>query len=137
MEGVSSRLFEITTQKLSVDGVVARVADASVGAVAVFVGVARDNTDGHEVRYLEYEHYPGMAEDMLQQIADEICDRWAMIDKVAIVHRVGRVEPGEISAVIVLSASHREEVFDALRFAVDRLKQVVPIWKKEVWSDGA
>jgi molybdopterin synthase catalytic subunit len=63
--------------------------------------------------------------------------RWASIDRVAIVHRVGRLQPGEVSAVIALSAAHREEVFDALRYAIDRLKEIVPIWKKEVWADGA
>jgi molybdopterin synthase catalytic subunit len=130
-------LFEITTGELCVDELVARVVSPSIGAVATFVGVARDHTDGRRVRYLEYEHYPLMAEEMLQQVGDEIRDRWASIEKVAIVHRVGRLEPGEVSTVIALCAAHREEVFDALRYAIDRLKEIVPIWKKEVWGDGA
>jgi molybdopterin synthase catalytic subunit len=130
-------LFEITTRELSVDEVVARVADPSIGAVCSFVGVARDHTDGHAVRYLEYEHYPGMAEEMLEQVGQEIRQRWTSIDRVAIVHRVGRLYLGEVSAVIALSAAHREEVFDALHYAIDRLKEIVPIWKKEVWADGA
>jgi molybdopterin synthase catalytic subunit len=130
-------LFEITTRELSVDEVVAQVASPSIGAVASFAGVARDHTDGRAVRYLEYEHYPGMAEEMLEQVGEEIRQRWASIDRVAIVHRVGRLQPGEVSAVIALSAAHREEVFDALRYAIDRLKEIVPVWKKEVWADGA
>jgi molybdopterin synthase catalytic subunit len=89
------------------------------------------------VRYLEYEAYPEMAEEVLQQIAGEIRERWRTIRDVAIVHRVGRLERGETSVVIALSAAHREEVFDAVRYAVDRLKEVAPIWKKEVWTDGA
>jgi molybdopterin synthase catalytic subunit len=120
-----------------VDEVVARVVYPSIGAVASFVGVARDHTDGRQVLYLEYEQYPGMAEDMLQQVGDEIRDRWTSIEKVAIVHRVGRLRPGEVSTVIALCAAHREEVFDALRYAIDRLKEIVPIWKKEVWADGS
>ncbi len=137
MQGSSAKLIEITTEELSVDEVVARVTGPAIGAVGSFVGVARDHTDGRQVQYLEYEHYPGMAEDMLQQVADEIRDRWASIEKVAMVHRVGRLEPGEVSTVIALCAAHREDVFDALRYAIDRLKEIVPIWKKEVWADGS
>jgi molybdopterin synthase catalytic subunit len=133
----SASWFEVTTGELSVEEVVARVVSPSIGAVASFVGVARDHTDGRQVRYLEYEHYPGMAEEMLRQVGDEIQARWTTIEKVAIVHRVGRLEPGQISTVIALCAAHREEVFDALRYAIDRLKEIVPIWKKEIWADGA
>jgi molybdopterin synthase catalytic subunit len=133
----SASWFEVTTGELSVEEVVARVVSPSIGAVASFVGVARDHTDGRQVRYLEYEHYPGMAEEMLQQVGDEIQARWTTIEKVAIVHRVGRLEPGQISTVIALCAAHREEVFDALCYAIDRLKEIVPIWKKEIWADGA
>jgi molybdopterin synthase catalytic subunit len=133
----SLKLFEITTEELSADEVVARLADPDVGAVIAFVGVVRGSTDGREVRYLEYEAYPEMAEEVLQQIAGEIRERWRTIRDVAIVHRVGRLEIGDTSVVIALSAAHREEVFDAVRYAVSRLKEVAPIWKKEVWTDGA
>lgn len=133
----SLKLFEITTEDLSADEVVTRLADPDVGAVIAFVGVVRGSTYGREVRYLEYEAYPEMAEEVLQQIAGEIRERWKTIREVAIVHRVGRLEIGETSVVIALSAAHREEVFDAVRYAVDRLKEVAPIWKKEVWTDGA
>lgn len=136
-EGTSLPLVEITTRELSVDEVVSRVVHPSIGAVASFVGVTRDHTAGRRVLYLEYEHYPGMAEEMLQQIVEEIRKRWTTIERVAIVHRVGRLEPGELSTVIALCAAHREEVFDALRYAIDRLKDIVPIWKKEVWADGS
>jgi molybdopterin synthase catalytic subunit len=129
--------FEITETALLVDEVVSRVADPGNGAIVAFVGVVRDNTDGRQVSYLEYEAYPQMAEETLRQIAEEIRARWATVRDVAIVHRVGRMFVGEISVVIALSAGHRPELFDALHYAIDRLKEIAPIWKKEVWTDGA
>jgi molybdopterin synthase catalytic subunit len=131
-----TKLFEITTEGVSVDEVVARLADPAIGAVITFVGVVRGTTEGRQVRYLEYEAYPEMAEETLRQIGDEIRARWKTIREVAIVHRVGRLEVGEIAVVIALSAAHRPEVFDAVRYGIDRLKEIVPIWKKEVWTDG-
>jgi molybdopterin synthase catalytic subunit len=131
------KLFEVTTAELSADEVIARLADPENGAVVTFVGVVRDNTDGRQVLYLEYEAYPEMAEETLRQIGAEVQQRWKSIRQVAIVHRVGRLEVGEVSVVIALSAAHRPEMFDALHYAIDRLKEIVPIWKKEVWSDGS
>jgi molybdopterin synthase catalytic subunit len=131
------KLYEITTQALSTDDVVARLQDPGAGAVAVFVGTVRDETDGRAVRCLEYEAYPEMAEEALGQIGDEIHARWPSVRRVAIVHRVGRLEVGETAVVVALSAAHRPEVFDALRHAIDRLKEIAPIWKKEVWAGGA
>ena len=130
-------LFEVTTEELSVDEVVSRLASPAIGAVATFVGVVRCETDGREVRRLEYEAYPEMAWDALRQIGDEIRARWQTVREVAIVHRVGRLVVGETIVVIALSAAHRKELFDALRYAIDRLKEIVPVWKKEVWTDGA
>jgi len=132
-----AKLFEITRQTISADEVIARLADPAIGAVATFVGVVRGETEGREVRYLEYEAYPEMAEQTLRQLGGEVRTRWPTIREVAIVHRVGRLEIGETAVVIALSAAHRQEVFDALRYAIDRLKEIVPIWKKEVWADGA
>ena len=134
---MAGRLFEITTEDISVDEVVARLADPAIGAVITFVGVVRGETEGRSVRYLEYEAYPEMAEQVLRQIGDEIRAHWETIREVAIVHRVGRLQVGETAVVIALSAAHRPEVFDAVRYAIDRLKEIVPIWKKEVWADGA
>ena len=131
------KLFEVTADKLSADDVIARLADPANGAVVTFVGVVRDNTDGRKVLYLEYEAYPEMAEETLRQIGAEIQERWKSIRQVAIVHRVGRMGIGEASVVIALSAAHRPEMFDALHYAIDRLKDIVPIWKKEVWTDGS
>jgi molybdopterin synthase catalytic subunit len=136
LRGQSIKLFEVTSDRLSVEEVAGRLADPAIGAVVTFVGVVRNETDGREVRYLEYEVYPEMAEESLRQIGDELRSRWQTIREVAIVHRVGRLEVGETAVVIALSAAHRPELFDALHFAIDRLKEIVPIWKKEVWMDG-
>jgi len=129
-------IYRVTRDVLSVNEVVAGVTDAAVGAVVTFVGVVRGTSEGRQVRYLEYEAYPEMAERTLAQIGEEVRARWPEILRVAIVHRVGRLEIGDTAVVIALAAAHRPGVFDALRFAIDRLKEIVPIWKKEVWADG-
>jgi len=130
------KLFEITSEPFSIDDVIARLASPANGAVATFVGVVRGETDGRETEHLEYEAYPDMAEKQLRQIGDEIRERWPTIREVAIVHRTGRLEVGESIVVIAVSSAHRQEVFAATHYAIDRLKQIVPIWKKEVWTDG-
>jgi molybdopterin synthase catalytic subunit len=133
----SSRpLFEIVESGISVDEVVARLADPANGAIVTFVGVVRCETDGRAVLYLEYEAYPEMAVQTLRQVAGEVQERWPDIREVAIVHRVGRLQVGETAVVIALSAAHRRQMFDALHYAIDRLKEIVPIWKKEVWADA-
>jgi molybdopterin synthase catalytic subunit len=130
------KLFEITPDPISADDIIARLADPAVGAIATFVGVVRGETEGRKTLYLEYEAYPDMAETTLAQIGDEIQERWPSIRQVAIAHRVGRLEIGETATVIAVSAAHRLDVFVALHYAIDRLKEIVPIWKKEVWADG-
>ena len=129
-------LFEITTEEISIDAIVARLTNPAIGAIVTFVGVVRGETNGREVRYLEYEAYPEMAEALLRQIGDEIRARWPAIREIAIVHRVGRLPVGETAVVIALSAAHRQDTFESLRYAIDRLKEIVPIWKKEVWAEG-
>jgi molybdopterin synthase catalytic subunit len=106
------------------------------GAVIVFRGVARRQSRGREVVHLEYEAYPEMAEKVMAQIGDEMKGRWP-ITNVAIVHRTGVLEIGQASVVIAVAAPHRGEAFAASQYAIDRLKEIVPIWKKEVWSDGS
>jgi molybdopterin synthase catalytic subunit len=132
----SRPLFQITEDGVSVDEVMARLADPANGAVVTFVGVVRDETDGRAVRYLEYEAYPEMAVQTLRQVADEVQERWPEIREVAIVHRVGRLLVGETAVIIAMSAAHRRQMFAALHYAIDRLKEIVPIWKKEVWADA-
>ena len=106
------------------------------GAVIVFRGVARKHSRGREVVHLEYEAYPEMAEKVMAEIGDEIKSRFP-VSGVAIVHRTGVLEIGQASVVIAIAAPHRGEAFAASQYAIDRLKQVVPIWKKEIWSDGS
>ena len=105
------------------------------GAVVVFRGVARRYSRGREVVHLEYEAYPEMAEKVMAEIGDEITTRWP-VSGVAIVHRTGVLKIGEASVVIAVSSPHRAEAFVACQYALDRLKQIVPVWKKEVWEDG-
>lgn len=134
------KLFEITGAPLSLDEVAARVAGPSRGAITVFAGMVRGETAREQetlhTDYLEYEAYAEMAEPMLAQIAGEVQARWPQIEAISILHRIGRLEVGEPSVVIAVAAGHRGGVFDACSYAIERLKAVVPIWKKEVGSDG-
>ncbi len=129
--------FKITTQPISVDELIAEFSAPNIGAVGTFIGVVRGVTEGHVVDHLEYEAYPEMAEETLRQIGEEIRAHWRTVCQVAIIHRVGELAVGEVAVVIAVSAAHRREVFDALRYAIDRLKRIAPIWKKEVWEKGA
>jgi molybdopterin synthase catalytic subunit len=131
------KLFEIVQDPILVDEVISRLANPAIGAVVTFVGIVRGDTDGRRVLYLEYEAYPEMAAQVLAQVGDEVRARWTEVQQVAIVHRVGRLDIGDVAVVIALSAAHRRQTFDALRYAIDRIKEIVPIWKKEVWADGA
>jgi molybdopterin synthase catalytic subunit len=106
------------------------------GAVIVFRGVARRFSRGRDVVHLEYEAYPEMAEKVMAQIGDEMKARWP-ITAVAMVHRTGVLSIGQASVAIAVAAPHRGEAFEATQYAIDRLKEIVPIWKKEVWADGS
>jgi molybdopterin synthase catalytic subunit len=107
----------------------------SIGGIVTFEGVVRDSNKGKRVSYLEYEAYPEMAEAEMAKIAAEVARRWGA-DRVALVHRVGRLEIGECSVVVMVACPHRGEAFEACRYAIDTLKATVPIWKKEVAEDG-
>ncbi len=125
----------LTRQRLDPEAITASVRDNGNGAAVTFLGVTRNETDGRRVLYLEYEAYEEMAEKLLGRIADEIRERWS-IRHVAMAHRFGRLEIGEISLVVAIGSAHRGEAFAACQYAVDRVKQDVPIWKKEVFEDG-
>src|SRR6266516_1381114 len=132
---VSGGAFRVTEEPLSLDAVVEEVSDESAGAVASFLGTVRRESRGRTVLYLEYEAYAEMAEDVMAQIAADLeqrYDLWA----VAIHHRVGRVEIGEASVAIAVSAAHRQDALAACKDAIDTLKQTVPLWKKEVYEGG-
>ncbi len=133
--GVHSPLIELTDQAIQVDRLLRDVADPRAGAIVLFLGVVRDNARGRRVKHLTYEAYEALARRECEKIAAVMHERWP-VTRVAIVHRTGRLEIGEASVVIAVSAPHRAAALDAGRFAIDTLKQTVPIWKKEVWEGG-
>ena len=112
-----------------------RVSHPGAGGIVTFQGVVRDNARGKRIRYLEYDTYAEMAEAEMAKIAAEVERRWGT-DRVALVHRIGRLEIGEVSVVVAVACPHRAEAFEACRYAIDTLKATVPIWKKEVAEDG-
>ena len=127
--------FLVTEAPLSIEALHALVLRPGAGAVSHFVGVVRDNNLGRDVNYLEYDAYPAMATKKMREIGDEVRERWP-INAIAMHHRVGRMEIGEASVAIAVSSPHRADGIAACHYAIDRLKEVVPIWKKEVWTDG-
>ena len=129
-------MYEVTEKPLSVEGVVSAITRKTCGAVASFVGVVREFSRGRQISYLEYEAYPEMAIANMRQIEGEIREKWE-IEQIAIHHRVGRLGIGEVSVIIAVSAAHRQPALEACTYAIERLKQIVPIWKKEVSPDGS
>ena len=133
-------VISITENELDLDALIARVTLTSTGAAAVFSGIVRGVTsrdDAHETSYLEYEAYQPMAEAKMHQVAEEIRARWPTVEGIAIVQRVGRLYPKTPTVLIVCTAAHRDTgVFEAARYGIDRLKEIVPVWKKEVSPDG-
>jgi molybdopterin synthase catalytic subunit len=132
---MSSR-FLVTADALDERAAIASIRSEGAGAVVTFVGRVRGNSRGREVTKLEYEAYPEMVEHVFVQISDEVKARVEIVD-IAIHHRVGLLGVGEASVIIAVSAAHRAQAFDACRYAIDRLKQIAPIWKKEHSPDGA
>jgi molybdopterin synthase catalytic subunit/molybdopterin converting factor small subunit len=132
---VSGGDFILSDEPLSLEAAVAEVADERAGAIATFTGTTRIESRGRTVRFLDYEAYPGMAEQVMEQIADELARRFQLC-AVAIHHRVGRVGIGETSVVIAVSAPHRHDALAACKDAIDALKETVPLWKKEVYEGG-
>ena len=128
-------MFDITDQPLFLEPLVQAVRQSSSGAIATFLGVVREQTRGRQVLYLEYEAYREMAIPKMREIADEIRQKW-QVDEIAMAHRIGHLEIGEASVAIAVSAPHRHQALAACAYAIDRLKETVPIWKKEVWTDG-
>jgi molybdopterin synthase catalytic subunit len=129
-------VFAIVEGPIDVADLIAASQRPDCGAISTFIGTTRiDETGGASVEYLEYEAYRPMADRKLEEIGAEIEERWD-VREVSIVHRIGRVDPGEPSVVIVVSSPRRGPAFEASRYAIERIKEMVPIWKREVWSDG-
>lgn len=127
--------FELTTDVLDVRRLEAAVSHPGAGAICTFTGVVRDNSRGRQTTRLEYEAYPAMAEKQMRLIAAEIGERWPEA-RAAFAHRTGSLEIGEASVVVSVSSPHRAEAIDACRWGIDRLKESVPIWKKEFSKEG-
>lgn len=128
--------FRITLDALDTDRVRSHVTRPEAGAIVLFEGVVRDHTDDYDVSYLEYETYLAMTLEKLVQTGQEVAEKWEQC-QCAIHHRYGRLEIGEKAVVIAVSSPHRAAAFEACQYAIDRLKEIVPIWKKEVGPDGA
>jgi len=133
--GGSGGLYRVVDRPLDLNEVVQAVGGEVYGGLVTFSGSVRNQTRGRRVLRLEYEAYAPMAEKVLSRIGEEAAEKWAG-SRLAIVHRVGTLLPGELAVVIAAAAPHRAEAFDACRHAIERLKQDVPIWKKEFFEDG-
>ena len=132
---MEDRLIKITDEVIEPDALYKSALKDENGAVVTFAGVVRNHSGGKRTDHLVYEAYADMAEKKMREIGGEVRSRWG-IEDFGILHRIGRLEIGEISVLIAVSSPHRSEAFTACQYAIDRLKQIVPIWKKEVGEDG-
>jgi molybdopterin synthase catalytic subunit len=133
-------LFSVTENEIDLNELLAKITLPSTGAAAIFTGMVRGKTsrgEAHQTEYLEYEAYVPMAEAKMKQVADEIRGKWPLIEGIAIVQRIGKLHPKTPTVLIACTAAHRDTgVFEAARYGIDRLKEIVPIWKKEVSPSG-
>jgi len=133
-------IFSITEDEIDLNGLLAKITLSSTGAAAIFTGMVRGETrrgEAHDTEYLEYEAYIPMAEAKMGQVADEIRLKWPVVEGIAIVQRIGKLYPKTPTVLIACTAAHRDTgVFEAARYGIDRLKEIVPIWKKEVRTGG-
>ena len=127
--------FQLTDEPINVNEVMNKVIKREAGAVTLFVGTVRELTNGKKTLYLIYEAYEAMAVKKLAQIGHEIQEKWMGAD-VAITHRTGKLDISDIAVVIAVSTPHRHDAYEANRYAIERIKEIVPIWKKEHWENG-
>lgn len=132
----SDKLFTVTEAELDARDVEVLVAGPDVGAIVTFLGTVRNRARGRIVTALDYEAYPSAAEKMLARVGAEAVERWPAV-RIAIAHRFGHLIPGEASVVIACASHHREDAYHASSFAIARIKEIVPIWKKEWYDDGS
>ncbi len=128
-------MVEITDKPIKIDKVIKSVTSENAGAIDVFIGTVRNKTKGKAVVKLDFEAYEPMAIAEMQKIVNTAKKKWS-IEKIAVVHRVGLLEIGDVPVVIAVSTPHRKDSFDACQFVIDTLKETVPIWKKEIFEDG-
>lgn len=129
------KTFWITNDPIEINEVMNKVSRPEAGAISTFTGIVREYTKGKRTLHLEYQAYVSMAEKKLAEIGDEIAEKWDDT-RTAIVHRIGRLEISEIAVAIAVSTPHRKDAFEASSYAIERIKEIVPIWKKEHWEDG-
>lgn len=134
--GAGSDFFRITHDPIFAPELAPRLRAAKDGAVVIFEGFVRNHSHGRATLYLEYEAYEAMAVRKMEELGGEAKQKFA-IDGIGMIHRLGRLEIGETSVAIIVTAEHRRAAFEACQYAIDRLKQIVPIWKKEYFADGA
>jgi len=134
--GSGSDTYRVVSAPLSPDAIAAAVEDPGAGGIVIFSGVVRNETEGRSVKFLEYEAHAPMAEAKMHEIGEGLRARWPGVRRVAMLHRVGRLEIGEASVLIAVSAAHRAEAFAACEQAIDTLKRTVPVWKKEHFENG-
>lgn len=127
--------FSITTKPILAQDVIDKVVNRNAGAITTFIGTVRELTHGRKTMHLVYEAYEPMAVKKLEQIGFEITEKWKN-SEVAITHRIGKLEITDIAVVIAVSTPHREDAYKANKYAIERIKEIVPIWKKEHWEDG-
>ncbi len=136
-EGASTvDIYRVVEHALSPDAIAAAVEDAGAGGIVIFAGVVRNETGGRAVKFLEYEAHAPMAEAQMREIGATVRARWPQVRRVAMLHRIGRLEIGEASVLIAVAAAHRRQAFEACQYAIDTLKRTVPVWKKEHFEDG-
>ncbi len=128
-------VIQIVYESIAVELLTGRLCQPADGAVVVFSGIVRNHTGDRRTLFLEYEGYVPMALSKMEEIARTVRQRWT-INRVGIVHRLGRLQIGEISVVIIVTSAHRKAAFEACQYAIDTLKRIVPIWKKEYYEDG-
>lgn len=132
---MKNEFFSIVTSPIVVDEVIQQVKSVNAGAITVFIGTVRELTNGKRTLYLEYQAYESMAVKKLAEIGEEIRSKWPGTI-VAMSHRIGTLEISDIAVVIAVSSPHRKEAYEANEYAIERIKEMVPIWKKEFWEDG-
>lgn len=129
-------MIQLTHETIDYHALTEHVRRHDCGAVVTFLGTVREMTDGRQTVALDYESYTGMAESKMAEVEAETRQRWPIGDMM-MVHRLGHLELGDVSVAVAVSCPHRAQAFEACRYAIDRLKEVVPIWKKENWADGS
>ena len=127
--------YKITSDEIDVNQVITSVIRPEAGAINTFIGTVREFTGEKQTVSLQYEAYPSMAEKQLRRIGIEIREQWPDV-QTSIVHRIGKLAISDIAVVIAVASPHRAESYEASRYAIERIKEIVPIWKKEYWTDG-